>query len=166
MKKLSLIVLLCVAAAGAPLGAHAENNCASNVVIFSRMATPAGQQQTPNNNALWCAADPNPDPDTRLINPGADTVAIRFIQDLGAATPKVTVILDGLGFQSKAFEMKRVASTLGTFLYDSAPIPLPSGAASSGCITATVYDLVSDPEMLEALDANTFHTVDAQTTAC
>lgn len=165
MRSIAASVLAGIVFACAPFTARAENNCGSNLVIFSHAQTPAGDRSTPNNNALWCAVDPNPDPDTRLINPGSDAVAVRYIQDLGAGVPTLTAVLDGLGFDHKLIELKRADGTVGV-VYDSSVHALAAGSASSGCITATLYDTISDPDMLEPLDVNTFHTIDVETTGC
>jgi hypothetical protein len=146
----AVLVALSAVAALAPLSSHAAGDCASDIVIFSNNAT-VGRSANPW--AAMCVADPAQDAgDFHVINPGSDQISVRYTTDLGAATPEITAVLNGKGFTSKEIVLKRTPSTTGGFTYDSPNVPLPAGAASTGCVTASI------PELEES---NSSHTLDS-----
>ena len=122
----------------ASVGAHAEGECSTDLIVFSY---PAGV----NSQVAVCVAAEEEARtagyDPRLINPGSDSISVRYTVDLGAATPTLTAVVDGLGFDAVEVTLTRVEAFPGLFAYDSDLIIIPEGPTASGCITAMIPDL-------------------------
>lgn len=164
MRRFIAGTVLTLLVAGAPLSARASY-CDSSLVIFSQNAA---APTTVNSNVVKCIADNSDDVDSRMINPGSDRIFVRYIVDLGASTPSLPGFLNGLGFDNAPITLTRQQFHLVPgapdvvdlgFTFQTDLLPLPDGAASSGCITATIY-APDDEELLEPLDTVTFHTLD------
>jgi hypothetical protein len=148
-KVAAAIATLSLALLAVPTMAGADHHCSTSIVIFS---SPSGL----NSQAALCLLVEQETQevgfDPRLINPGSTGISVRYTVDLGASVPTLTAVLNGLGFEDQEITLTRAEILAGLYAYDSAVIELPAGAASSGCVTASI-ELV--------LDANSFHTIDA-----
>lgn len=129
------------------------NDC-GDIAVFSRnSANPVGI----NTNAAFCAAG-EIDALPTLLNPGSDLVKVRYLTGtFDPEAPTVLVVLTGLGFEGQSFEASRVSFATGPDGYDTNDVELPDGIASSGELTAAVYN-VSDGALLGSV---TYTTADA-----
>lgn len=145
------LIIMAVVLGGllAPLGAHAEGECDTDLIIFSY---PAGL----NSQAVVCILAEEEartaDHDPRLINPASDSISLRYTTDLGAGVPTLTAIVDGLGFDAQEVVLSRDEVLPGLFAYDSPVVDIPAGPTATGCVTATIASVEA---------TTTFHTLAA-----
>lgn len=151
MRKMSRMALAAVLAASSlvTIGAQAADNpCDDQTVIFSRTRVTAGpasaNSSSLNANALTCLADAIAGVETgdnRRLQPGANQVRARYIQDIGPET--VIAVLNGLGFNNEEIALTYTPVDPNTGLggtFDSAWTFIPDPSAS-GVITADVYQV-------------------------
>lgn len=147
----ALTVLLALSVVGLP--SARASHCRVDIVIFSY----ARGLGTPNLSTLCLFDDGHTVPyDYRQINPGSDTISVRYIGNLQWTS--TTGSLDGLGFEGHPITLTR-GETLGVVFYDSPLIAIPAGPLAQGCVKATIK-VFEDEETgdVEFSDQN-FHTV-------
>ncbi|MFA5889421.1 MAG: hypothetical protein WDA27_00470 [Actinomycetota bacterium] len=153
IKTWGLVASIALVGSLVPLGAHAGEWCASNIVVFSGVDAVGSV----NSNAAVCIAEDVWGEDTgydgRIINPGSDFVSVRYVNPYSLTDETLTAYLDGLGFENTEITLTRVESATGEAVYDSEHLDLAADAV--GCITASIPALMPD----EA--PNSFHTVGA-----
>lgn len=149
-RRTAALLAVGIVAALAPIGARATH-CDSNVFIFSDTRG-VGVAYI---GGVVCIADEGEETDSRYLQPGADSVYVRYAEDLGESVTSLTGELNGLGFDHTPITLTRKALTGGTFAYDSTSLDIPAGAGATGCVSATVFLPGSDP------DTNTVRSIGA-----
>ncbi len=160
MKKISLVAISLMIAAGAPAVSQAKGSCSSSILLYSWNSADQGFTSL-YTSQLQCLIDPSQDAgDGHFIHPAADTIQVGF-NGQGITAPTLTGSLTGLGFSDRRVTLLRgdeVVAGTGVYIYLSEDVALPGGATSSGCLTIELEDPV---DAGEALDYNEFHTLDS-----
>jgi hypothetical protein len=159
MKTRVLLTLAAVLATCAPIGAHAHH-CESKLVAHGYTADLFDLGTVGTIACLFDDGHTAP-VDYRLLSPGATSVLIQYLTDVGPKLPSTTGYLDGLGFNHFPVTYNRydVGANLG-YAYQTEIIPIPDGATASGCLTFT-FKLGEDDSGVEDYEINRYHTVDA-----